>query len=66
MLIANFPQMTSVKLFMDLFRAPARLKERIMRYYEYLWLRNKGADVGNLFPNLPLPLRKNLSADIYQ
>ena len=36
------------------------------RFYEYLWLRNKGADLENMFQGLPISLQADISLSLYK
>ena len=41
-----------------------QLQSRIIRYYEYLWMRNKGVDGVDLFTDMPMTLQAEVSLGI--
>ena len=36
------------------------------RFYEFLWRRNKGADLENLFQGLPISLQADITLSLYK
>ena len=43
----------------------APLQKRILKYYDYLWLRTRGVDPESLFNVLPLSLWGDVTLDLY-
>lgn len=44
----------------------AKLFSRVKNYYEYIWLRNKGADLENMFLGLPISIQADISLSLYK
>ncbi|XP_071851243.1 uncharacterized protein [Apostichopus japonicus] len=42
------------------------LAQRVLDYYNYMWLRTKGVDTDSLFDGLPLSLKADVSLSLYQ
>lgn len=42
------------------------LSQRVLDYYNYMWLRTKGVDTDSLFDGLPLSLKADVSLSLYQ
>lgn len=42
------------------------LSQRVLDYYNYMWLRTKGVDTETLFDGLPLSLKADVSLSLYQ
>ena len=38
----------------------------IFRFYEFLWNRNKGVDLENLFQGLPISLQADITLSLYK
>ncbi|XP_071795542.1 uncharacterized protein [Asterias amurensis] len=41
------------------------LEQRVVTYYNYMWLRTKGVDPNSLFDGLPLSMKAEVALDIY-
>ncbi len=44
----------------------ANLKDRILKYYRYMWVRTKGIDPETLFDGLTLSLQADVSMALYK
>lgn len=61
-----FDRLKCVKQYMDHEHLPKPLKLRIIRYYEYLWLRTHGIDPQTLIVGLPPSLTAELALQLYR
>ena len=44
----------------------APLQKRVLKYYDYVWLRTRGVDPESLFNVLPLSLWGDVTLDLYK
>lgn len=54
-------RVSSVKMYMTDLKFGDELFQHVIQYYDYMWMKNQGVDVMQLFPDLSFSLR----ADIY-
>ncbi|KAJ7372502.1 hypothetical protein OS493_019011 [Desmophyllum pertusum] len=59
-------RLDAIKTFLQEQDISEKLTARIVSYYEYLWLRNKGVDTSSLFEGLPLSLQADVSLSLYK
>ncbi|CAH3024940.1 unnamed protein product, partial [Porites evermanni] len=59
-------RLDAIKSFLQEQGISENLTSRIVSYYEYLWLRNKGVDASSLFEGLPLSLQADISLSLYK
>ncbi|XP_072051053.1 potassium voltage-gated channel unc-103-like isoform X2 [Amphiura filiformis] len=63
--VAYEKELENVKRELDENQVDEELKENVIEYFDYLWLRNKGVSQLDLFKNLPFCMRTELALDIY-
>lgn len=59
-------KMDSINGYMDYRQLPQELKQRVRRYYEYLWSCNNGLDEEEIFEDLSPPLRQEITLHLNQ
>ncbi|XP_058949071.2 uncharacterized protein [Pocillopora verrucosa] len=59
-------RLDAIKTFLEEQEISEKLTTRVISYYEYLWLRNKGIDASSLFEGLPLALQADISVSLYK
>merc|ERR1719494_162093 len=59
-------RLDGINRFMQDQNCNTKLMTRVKRFYEYLWLRNKGADLENMFQGLPISLQADISLSLYK
>ncbi|XP_071956713.1 uncharacterized protein [Antedon mediterranea] len=59
-------KLTAVKRYLKDHQSNKNLEQRVITYYNYLWLRNKGVDPDSLFDGLPLSLKADVTLNLYQ
>jgi hypothetical protein len=53
-----------VRLYLKQRSVPGILNERVINYYEYLWVHHRGREENELFSDLPDPLRLELMVEL--
>ena len=59
--VAYSKKISNLRKFMERKRLPMELRERIIRFYNYLWTRQNGVDENAILEELPRPLRIEVS-----
>ncbi|XP_070566365.1 uncharacterized protein [Ptychodera flava] len=59
-------KLTAIKSFMKDQDMDYELRQRVVSFYEYLWMRTKGVDPDSLFDGLPLSLKADVTLSLYQ
>jgi hypothetical protein len=57
-------KMDGVKQYMVTREMDGDMQERVVDYYDYVWDRNRGIDVKNLFDDMPITLRSEVALSL--
>ncbi|XP_022094111.1 uncharacterized protein LOC110981133 isoform X3 [Acanthaster planci] len=59
-------KLTAIQNYLKEQQINRSLEQRVVNYYNYIWLRTKGVDPNSLFDGLPLSLKAEVALDLYQ
>lgn len=57
-------KMEAVQQYMDTRDMEPTMQNRVLEYYDYLWERNKGIDVGNMFEDMPVAFKSEVAISL--
>ncbi|KAI8621437.1 hypothetical protein BC830DRAFT_1094519 [Chytriomyces sp. MP71] len=62
--VAYQQKMDAIRQYMDDRDMDSDMQERVLEYYDYMWERNKGIDVKNLFEDMPSTFKSEVALSL--
>ncbi|KAJ3346166.1 Kinesin-like protein kif27 [Entophlyctis luteolus] len=62
--VAYHQKMDAIKQYMNDRDMDSDMQERVLEYYDYMWERNKGIDVKNLFEDMPSTFKSEVALSL--
>ncbi|KAJ3081216.1 hypothetical protein HDU99_006275 [Rhizoclosmatium hyalinum] len=62
--VAYHQKMDAIKQYMNDRDMDSDMQERVLEYYDYMWERNKGIDVKNLFEDMPTTFKSEVALSL--
>ncbi|CAF0753103.1 unnamed protein product [Didymodactylos carnosus] len=64
-IVANLTKLDAVKTYMSLRRLPNNLEDRVIRWFDYLWMSHKSVDDNHVLSLLPYKLRAEIAIHVH-
>ncbi|CAF3018489.1 unnamed protein product [Rotaria sp. Silwood2] len=64
-IVSNLTKLDAVKTYMSLRRVPNNLEDRVIRWFDYLWMSHKSVDDNQVLSLLPYKLRAEIAIHVH-